>query len=702
MVLSSLAEIVGYIDSPPSNKWNEWMLLSAVQREIDMRYAVVPDRHLSGFMDIAGPKSQTVQDAVEYIQREMYELAPYFLNLDVNYNETKFQTFPTYYDKHYLNLDDEHSIEKLIVEGTIPTETRNGIPGGTKLYNDFLMHVCYWLGKFRYRNDCPYTFTLSTFDRRWEYTEEDGALSINQGDTSLSNSTWDVWEMASPNSPDLRRRQWEQNNNVSANNNGQESDGVQVEVFQWFRRKDLNNPRYGEEYNGYPASDNVVNSEGMPNGKEPPWTTIDPSELTAAWSQWNYEMDPGFVPTGQNHIPSDLSSDWTCKTRLSTVTRTWQTLENGWESSLSSVWAKQLSVGWDKVMTTEQKSLWGTHYLSNFPVTGLTGRILGIPTLSATPSKSEDFFPDTGHKMNYTLEIEHNSKIYEAWEPDPWTGEIKTRQSEYLHIVLDKKDMPFEVTMENPTAYDADGYVVFYPTHLPGEHDTKSVNEKDVIETKKFRQTGGGVPIWERDLLVEITTKQISQHSADYYTTATGAHVGINTPIYYDDRTESIRTSDWPEMEGSEKRTETGSETRWNLQETDSFLVRTWELSSGIHNMEFGYEGNTPYYPDTFGLYQADESSTSADSDEDEGTGGAMQFLPTEEISAYSYKTIWKHLSSDTPPIDFDIASIADKELQGPFYPLTYNDVLFHQTSEMRIYTFLDFSKSFNLDKELD
>ena len=52
--------------------------------------------------------------------------------------------------------------------------------------------------------------------------------------------------------------------------------------------------------------------------------------------------------------------------------------------------------------------------------------------------------------------------------------------------------------------------------------------------------------------------------------------------------------------------------------------------------------------------------------------------------------------------VSFDMDSIASKELEGPYYPGIYNTVSFHQVSDMRIYTFFDFSKSFNLNKELE
>lgn len=688
MVLSSLAEIVGYIDSPPSNKWNEWVLLSAVQREIDMRYAVVPTRHVSSFIDLAGIKSQTVQEALECIQKEMYELAPYFLNLSTDYSQIEFYGFPQYYSKRTLNLDEDHTIERLIVEGSVPNESGNGSFSTVSAYNTFLKNVCFWLEKYRYRNACPYTFTLSTYTRDWEFLQEDNQLCIDQTDTSPDNRTWDIWQMENENTGDLRRKQWDKDVGISADNNGQKYSGIQIEVFQWFRFRNLNNPDLGEEYNGYPASDNVVNAEGMPYGKEPPWKTIDPSELTAEWSQYEWELnDPSVMP---RHIPYDLS-DWTCKTRLSTVeTGQWEALEKGWESGLSAQWAAQLSAGWDKVMTSLQQSQWGTVYLSCFPVTGLTGKIVGIPVLSASPEASRDFFPDTGHEMHYSLNIDHKSEIYEEWNPDPWDDnrKIDTKQRETLHITMHKEHMPFEVTMENPTAYEADGYVVFYPPYLAHSLDPHVLTERTIDETHKFRQNSPAVPIWERDLLVEevvhyTATTGISSYNSFSYR--------VNTPTTY--QTEEIHNYEFEWRDSVDTRRDVGTQKRWNLKHNDYFLVDEWDLSSGVPYIETAYYENVPYYSDTFGLYQPSEG-------QDEGT--SMKFLPIKTFDPYSYETIWSHLSDDTPPIDFDMESIAAKELEGPYYPGIDNTVSFHQTSDMRIYTFFDFSKSFNLDKELD
>ena len=711
MVLSNLAEITSYIYSEPINKWDEWDILSAVQREIDMRYAVVPDRVRKNFIDLAGFKSQTIHEAIKYFQQEMFELAPYFLNLDYPYQSHKFNTFPQYYSRKELSLSSANSIERLFNEGTVPNEKIDCFVddfNAISVYNTFLTNVCYWLGKFRYRNACPYTFTLSTYTRDWEYTEENGQLSVD--DTSPSPDNWDIWDMANQNTGDLRPKEWKTSTDVSADNNGQQTNGVQIEVFQWFRRRHLNNPLLDEEYNGYPASDMVQNAEGMPYGKEPPWKTIDPSELTAEWSQYEWELDdPNVIP---RHIPYDLS-EWVCKTRLSTVTGvSWETLEKPFDTSLSTQWGANLSAGWDKVMTNYEKSHWGVTYLSAFPVTGLTGKVVGIPSLSATPEASQNFFPDNGHRMYYTLEINHNSEIYEEWNPSYWASNAKidTKQRETKHIKVHKEKMPFEVTVENPTAYEADGYVVFYPAFSNQEH----IFEQTINDTKKFR-LGGGMPPSVRELLVEAATSWTGDDGLSSYDTLPNPRYlpyrnGINIPLSYQNEILHHYEFSWPGLSGSSKTTDNGTEKNWDIPHNEFYLLNEWDLSSGgPAGYDYNYYGSQSCYPDSFGLYQEGESegeSSGGGGGDETSASVAMQFLPTKTFEPYSYDTIWEHLSSDTPPIDFNMEEIANKELQGPYYNSgnygTTNDVIYSHSSTMRIYTFFDFSKAFNLDKELD
>ena len=694
MVLSSLSEIVQYIDEVPVNKWDDWSILSAVQREIDMRYAVISARNQDNFIDLAGLKSQTVQDALECIQKEMYELAPWFLNLSANYQSHLFNTFPQYYSKRQMNLDDSHSIERLIVEGTIPFEAQSGQYNSVSCYNTFLKNVCYWLEKFRYKNACPYTFTLSTYSRDWEYTEEDGQISADY--TTPSPDNWDIWDMANENTGDFRPKEWKLSTGISADNNGQQTSGIQVEIFQWFRTRYLNNPLSGEEWNGYPAGDNVEHAEGMPYGKEPPWKTIDPSEITAAWSQYEWELDDPNVPL--RHIPYDLS-DWTCKVRLSTIVgNSWEALEKGWDSSLSTQWEANLSAGWDKVMTNFQKSHWGTVYLSAFPVTGLTGKVVGIPTLSASPEACQDFFPDNGHRMNYTLAIDHDSQIYEQWNPSYWDAnrKIDTKQRESKHIIVHKEKMPFEVTVENPTPYKADGYVVFYPEHLAAGYDPKEITERTINDTIKFRQAEiASVPPEQRGLLVEFETDWNTDSGVSSYNTLS---YRVTDPLTYQIETLHHYDFSWPGLSGSSKTTDRGTQKNWNIPHDQYYLIDEWDLSSGgPAGFSYNFYGNEPYYPDSFGLYQEN-----GDADSETSSSVAMQFLPTKSFEPYSHDTIWSHMSSDTPPIDFNIEDIANKELEGPYYPGVYNDVIYRQTSEMRVFTFFDFSEAFNLDKELE
>lgn len=709
-MLSSLGGIVGYISMPPVCKHEDWALLSAIQREIDKRYSVIDKRDLSSFMDHASLKGETTREAIEYIQKEVYELAPHFLNLSANYQKTKFYGFPQYYSKKTLNRDQTHSIEHLFVDGMVPNDKVMDVvvgerEGSISRYNKFLTNICYWLEQFRYINACPYTFTLSTYNRSWEFFRTTNSLSVDPNEY-----TNDIWDYEHPNDGDIQtKKKWKTEQNISGDNNGQDwTGGIQVEIFQWFRARDFNLPPFdvaNNPFNGIPNYDatGAVSAAGMPYGAEPPWTRTNPSQITADWSQYEWELDDPYVMP--RHIPYDLS-DWVCKTRLSTLdSGQWESLEYGWDKSLSTQMQRNLSVGWDSVMTPSQKARWGETYLSCFPVTGLTGKIIGIPSLSGTPEKG-DFFPDAGHKINYSLTIASDGAKYDIWDNYPYMDSFTEHKQTSEHYTMHKTKIPLEVTIENPTAYEADACVVAYSTNLPEiQHIRREIEDfKTVIQSSPNIERG----LRTDSVITETISAGLSSYGVANWSVTRGAATDALVYMETQDRFQEYKdqglTSQSKHLETIEK--------RWTLEGDRNILLLSTDISSGFGPiMDICEWSHYNYYPDSFGLLSGDEI-LSSDEEEEEGsdselTGGsaAHVFLKAFTMDPYSHELLYSHLSDDMPPIDYDLIDRIEGEgaPDGPYFQSYYidngiqNDVEYSQTSQMRIFTFFDFGKAFGL-----
>lgn len=726
-MLSSLNGIIAYIGAPDEcdpTKQEDWALLSAIQREIDKRYSVIDKRDLSAFMDKASLKGQTTRDALEYFQNEMYELAPHFLNLDYPFTKNLFNLFPMYYDKRTLNGDIENNIEHLFTDGAVPNHkiwdvVENRREDIVQRYKRFLKNVCYWLGKFRYVNACPYTFALSTFNRTWEYTRTNDSTSVDNHEYST-----DIWDYENPYYGDYNnRKDWKSDNKISGDNNGQSWNGVQIEVFQWFRTRDYNLPPFGtiNQFNGFPAGDPTghVAESGSPYGNSDQWDsasreTID--QITADWSdyEWELEYEDSQLSTAR-HIPADLS-DWVCKTRLSTLDSGWEFLEYGWENSLSARIAAQLSIGWDSVMTNEQKAHWGTTYLSCFPVTGITGKIVGIPSLSGTPEEG-DFFPEKGHKMYYTLHTNANSMLYDEWDSPYVRINMTTKWSEFESYTMNKEKVPLEVTIENPTAYQADACVVAYSESLPKiVHNRRTIDDYNTVII--------AMPPTQEGLR---TSTVIGDHYdkglSSYGTWAWNPSSRRNKVPYGNQSTTYLETTDtYAEHKdtflSSYSCYQIDTNKRWTVDQKRQLLLNTTEISSGVRSMDITEDSSYESYPDSFGLLKGEPLLSSDDEgneieevgiSEDE-SGGAHQFLRVMEIDPYSYKLLFSHPLSSMPPIDFDLHSrIEEQGPDGPYFRSgdggygrggIANDVLYSQTSGMRLFTFFDFGKAFGLIEE--
>ena len=704
--LSSLAKIKEYLRAATTvydGPMEDWKVLSAIQREIDLRYAVVPSRRVSCFIDVASYKSPLRVEALREIQREIYELAPSFIDMDHEYKLEYFNSFPTYYSPSAMNELTAHSIEKIFPDGTTPIrpDTDDRREGTIEYYKNFLLHVCYWLEKFRYVNACPYTFALSTYTRDWVWEKNsDGLCSYYE---PLSDC-YDVWKYEQgKHERKVKKNDWDYNDDMgSSSNNGKTYSGVQIEVFQWFRIENVNtvdfsdprNPIGIEDFNGLPV-DRAIGADLMPHADDS-WYRLGENELTAPWSQYEWELSTTGVHP--RHLPFDLD-EWRLYGKLSTVTD-WSFLEYGFSEATSARWAESMSAGWDSVMTDDQIRDWGVQYLSAFPNRGLTGKIVGIPVLSGNAVKG-DFFDERGHLMKYQIDLWRNSRIHERWV-DKSAGQSETILSSEEHISMHKEGVPLSVTIENPFALSADACYVMYSDRLPEIYDyTRDITDYS-YDYPEYPTDG-----LRMDYVIEQEQKSKQVVYNDTFTPRPMPH--YKTTYYYEvnDRFEDLE--EWGDQYGHYKTT------RYLIDGSKSLVVDEHELSSGIH-WDSGWHKMDDYYryPDSFGLLTGEPI---ADLSGEEIS--APEWYPTEDedqaahvfyrafpISAYSYETLFAHLSNEFPPIDYDLLDYFDKNPpDGPWYEGgdwggIGNTVEMNQTSEMRLYTFFDFSEVFGLDKE--
>lgn len=706
--LSSMSVIESYLRSADFMKdgpMEQWNVLSAIQREIDLRYAVTTDRHISSFIDVASYKGQIQIEALREIQREIYELAPNFIDMRLPYRQTYFNLFPQYFSPSAMNEDVEYSIEHLFQNGTTPIQPTPSDRSTLVQYKDFLLNVCYWLTNFRYVNACPYTFTLSTYTRDWSWSNTSNDLCSYY--LPLSDC-YDIWQYnLGQHERSANKKDWELSNDISADSNGMPYSGIQVEMFQWFRTQNLNpvdfsDPRHpiGMEYfNGFPAQDDPDTPAAMMPHKTEGWELMareDLERLTADWKQYEWELSTEIVKP--RHIPYDLN-DWQCYVRLSTVTD-WSVLEYAFDPVTSARWASQVSAGWDSVMTNEQIADWGTGYLSAFPNRGMTGKIIGMPILSGTASKG-DFFDKRGHSMTYKIDLRRQSSLHERWV-DKYANESETIYDSEEYISMHKENVPLSATIENPFALSADACYVMYSTRLPEVYDyTRDITDYS-YDYPSYPTDG-----LRMDYVIEQEQKSRDINYRDTRTPSMQPHYKVT--YYYEvrDRFEDVKAED----------TDYGhyKTIRYLIDGSKSLLVEDEEVSSGIH-WDSGWHKMDDYYgyADSFGLLTG-EPMSSLSGDEisapdwypiGEGDQTAHVFYRAFPMSAYSYETLFAHLSNDFPPIDYDLLDFFDKNPpDGPWYePGGWggigNTVELDQTSQMRLYTFFDFSESFGLNKE--
>lgn len=706
--LSSLSEIEDYIRSPdfmlmgPMEQWN---VLSAIQREIDLRYVVAEGRHVSSFIDVAAYKGQLRTEALREIQREMYEVAPRFLNMDINYIGEYFVSFPTYYSPSSMNEVSAYSIERIFPDGTTPIAARDGHDATIVSYRQFLANVCYWLKKFRYVNACPYTFTLSTYDRDWVWENEtDGLCS----DYQPLSDCYDIWQYdLGKHERKVTKKEWDYDVDMGdSSNNGEPFSGIQVEVFQWFRTQNVNpvdftdpkNPVGMEDFNGFPATEHGQIADNMPH-RDDSWYPLSAEEvdaLTAEWTQYEWELEDFTV--FPRHIPFDIG-DWRCYGKLSTVTG-WDALEYGFSESTSARWTSAMSAGWDSVMTDQQVRDWGTTYLSAFPNRGLTGKVIGVPALSGTASKG-GFFNERGHLMKYRFNVSRSSKLWQHWiDKELSAADTKLHSSE--HIDMHKEGVPLSVTVENPFALSADVCYVMYSNRLPEIHDYK----RDVTDFE------AEYPSYPTDgLRMDVVIAQTQKSEDTNYNSTRGGDGYFKRTYYYSVfvRDENL------EFEGN---TQYGhyTDTRYLIDNSKSIVLEDYTMSSGIH-WDSGWHILKEYYgyPDSFGLLNGNPISALSSDDFDppdwypkDEEQAAHVFYSAFPISAYTYEALYAHLSDDFPPIEYDLKKFySEEEPDGPWYEGgdwggIGNTVELTQNSEMRLFTFFDFAGAFNIDTRND
>ena len=709
--LSSLVEIENYLHSPDFIKdgpMEQWAVLSAIQREIDLRYVVTESRHVSSFIDVAAYKGQLRTEALREIQREIYEVAPYFIDMTHDYQREYFNSFPTYFSPSAMNELTAHSIEKIFPDGTTPIRHNSAEQreGTIEFYQNFLLNVCYWLDKFRYVNACPYTFTLSTYTRDWLWKNEtDGLCS----DYEPLSDCYDVWKYnLGKHKPSVKKKEWDYDVDLEGStDNGQAYEGIQVEVFQWFRTQNVNpvdftDPKHPigmEDFNGFPADDSGQIADLMPHRDDSwyPLALSDVEALTAEWKQYEGELsDYSVFP---RHIPYDLD-EWRCYGRMSAITD-WNSLEYGFSETTSALMEADMSAGWDSVMTPQQVADWGTIYLSAFPNRGLTGKIQKVPVLSGTPAKG-GFFDERGHLMFYQVDLQRSSSLHERWV-DKYENQSETLYSSEEQISMHKEKVPLSVTIENPFALSADACYVMYSYRLPSIYDYT----RDIIDyTYSY-------PSYPTDGLRmdEIIHQTQKSEQVTYHNTKTPSPPPHYKVTYY----YQIRNRDEDLDDGGNEQHGTYKTVRYLLDGSKSLVIEDEELSSGIH-WDSGWHKIDEYYgyADSFGLLTG-EPMSSLSGDEisapdwyptGEGDQTAHVFYRAFPMSAYTYETLFAHLSNDFPPIDYDLLDYFDKNPpDGPWYePGGWggigNMVELTLDSQMRLYTFFDFSESFGLPKE--
>lgn len=707
--LSSLAVIESYLRSPDFMKdgpMEQWNVLSAIQREIDLRYAVTPDRHVSCFIDVASYKGQIQIEALREIQREIYELAPNFIDMRQPYAQTYFNLFPQYFSPSAMNEDETYSIEQLFQKGTTPLEQKSGQKATVAQYRDFLANVCYWLKNFRYVNACPYTFTLSTYSRDWSWKNDSDELC---SDYQPLSDCYDIWQYDCPqHERGARKKDWDLSNDISASSNGTPYNGIQVEVFQWFRTANVNpvdftdprNPIGMDNFNGFPAIDTGPIADLMPH-RDSGWTPLSASEvdaLTAAWTQYEWELeDPSVQP---RHIPYDIG-DWRCYSKLSVVTD-WSVLEYAFDPNLSSQWAAKLSAGWDSVMTNQQVADWGTIYLSAFPNRGMTGKIIGMPVLSGTPAKSEGFFDESGHLMTYRIDLRRWSDIWQRWV-DKSAGEAETKLTATDMMTMHKEHIPLSATIENPFALSADACYVIYSTGLPDSYHYQRDVEQFEIHYPSYPTDG---------LRMDVVTVQNETNNNVYYHSTQHWQSAGNRAIYYYNTYDEYQH----ETSDSSGNHTIHKENRYLLDRSKSLVLVDEELSTAGWGSGWHILDEIANYADSFGLITGEpiEDLSSELSDDlpmpdwypIDSDPTAHVFMRVFPISAYSYETLFYKEPTQIPPVDFDMLNyFEEKAPDGPWYDGgdwggIGNEVELEVNSNMRLFTFFDFSDAFGLRKE--
>lgn len=704
--LSSMSIIEAYIRSADFMKdgpMEQWNVLSAIQREIDLRYAVTTDRHISSFIDVASYKGQIQIEALREIQRELYELAPNFIDMSLPYRQTYFNLFPQYFSPSAMNEDESYSIEKVFQNGTTPIKPTPSDPSTLVQYKNFLINVCYWLKKFRYVNACPYTFTLSTYSRDWSWSNTSDDLCSYY--LPLSDC-YDIWQYnLGQHARSAKKKDWELSNDISANSNGTPYSGIQVEMFQWFRTQNLNpvdfsDPRHpiGMEYfNGFPSQDDPDTPAAMMPHKTEGWELMkreDLERLTADFKQYEWELSAEIVKP--RHIPYDLK-DWQCYVRLSTVTD-WSVLEYAFDPVLSVRWASSVSAGWDAVMTNEQIADWTTGFLSAFPNRGMTGKIIGIPTLSGTASTG-GFFDERGHLMRYRIDLNRESDIWQRWV-DKEKGEVDTKRTATDRMSMHKENVPLSATIENPFALSADACFVMYSTALPDS----SHFQRDVLDYEI------DYPVYPTDGLRmdNVTLQDVNNNNVNYNSTKNWQSAGNRVVYFYEKLDQLERESDPSTSDFTKTKV-----VRYLLDGSKSLVLRDEELSTSGWDSGWHILDEIKQYADSFGLITGvpieDLSSETSDDIElpDWYPGledsAAHVFRKAFPISAYSHETLFYHDPTQFPPIDFDLMKFfEDNPPDGPWYGGgdwggIGNTVELKIDSSMRLFTFFDFGGSFNL-----
>ena len=168
------------IDALDDDLCESWGPIRDIQAHIDLRYAVCSTsaavakaaRTNHAILAAASERGQMTVAALRALRDQIYDLAPYFLDLS-DYRHGLFSSFPKRYGRAAISGDEEWSLELLHEPRTNPwTDVLvTGAPRTmTAFYRDYLKRVIHWLKLFRYRPAGSFTHSPGFWSLSWDWT----------------------------------------------------------------------------------------------------------------------------------------------------------------------------------------------------------------------------------------------------------------------------------------------------------------------------------------------------------------------------------------------------------------------------------------------------------------------------------------------------------------------------------------------------